>query len=50
MKIKNNFIFFEILIIFLSAILVVSYKSTLSEMFSEKGGMDLIFYHCTTLL
>jgi hypothetical protein len=44
MKIKNNFISFEILIIFLSAILVVSYKSTLSEMFSEKGGMDLIFY------
>jgi hypothetical protein len=44
MKIKNNFIFFEILIIFLSAILVVSYKSTLSEMFSETGGMDLIFY------
>ena len=44
MKVRNNFIFFEVLIIFLSVILIVSYKPTLLEMFSEKGGMDLIFY------
>jgi hypothetical protein len=50
MKIRNNFIFFEVLVIFLSVILVVSYKSTLLEMFSEKGGLDLIFYEIKNCL
>jgi hypothetical protein len=44
MKIKNNINFFELIIIFLSVVLVVSYKSTLLEMFSDEGGKDLIFY------
>lgn len=44
MKIKNNINFFELIIIFLSVVLIVSYKSTLSEMFSDNGGKDMIFY------
>lgn len=44
MKIKNNIIFFELIIIFLSVVLIVSYKSTLLEMFSDNGGKDMIFY------
>jgi hypothetical protein len=44
MKIKNNTIFFELIIIFLSVVLIVSYKSTFIEMFSDNGGKDLIFY------
>ena len=44
MKIKNNIMFFELIIIFLSVVLIVSYKSTLLEMFSDNGGKDIIFY------
>jgi hypothetical protein len=44
MKIKNNIMFFELIIIFLSVVLIVSYKSTLLEMFSDNGGKDMIFY------
>ena len=47
MKIKNNIIFFELVTIFLSVVLIVSYKTTLLEMFSDNGGKDMIFYQIT---